>query len=148
MCIRDSFHHVRPTEGSFALCLVPCPCPFWKLMLQSLSGGSSVEDETWGTWPKFWVNDNWVQQQDSSFARGYREGGKVIIFIGPESDHWECLSVTDWLTDSLTHCRLVNLIDVTLAGEDGNSKLVEVVTVVEVDDEKQFGADLGGELWS
>ena len=25
------------------------------------------------------------------------------IFIGPESDHWECLSVTHWLTDSLTH---------------------------------------------
>ena len=25
------------------------------------------------------------------------------IFIGPESDHWQCLSVTDWLTNSLTH---------------------------------------------
>ena len=24
------------------------------------------------------------------------------FFIGPESDHWECLSVTDSLTDSLT----------------------------------------------
>ena len=24
------------------------------------------------------------------------------IFIGPESDHWECLSVTDSLTHSLT----------------------------------------------
>ena len=44
--------------------------------------------------------------------------------------------VTNSLTDSLTHCRLVNLIDVTLACEDGNSKLVEVVPVVEVDDEK------------
>ena len=32
-----------------------------------------------------------------------------IIFIGPESDHWQCLSVTDSLTHSLTHCRLVNL---------------------------------------
>ena len=59
-----------------------------------------------------------------------------FIFIGPESDHWECLSVTHSLTDSLTHCSLVNLIDVTLACEDSNSKLVEVVTVVEVDDEK------------
>ena len=55
------------------------------------------------------------------------------IFIGPESDHWECLSVAD----SLTHSCLVNLIDVTLACEDGNSKLVEVVTVVDVDDEKR-----------
>ena len=60
------------------------------------------------------------------------------IFIGPESDHWECLS----LTDSLTHCRLVNLIDVILACEDGNSKLVEVVTVVEVDDEKRVDNSL------
>ena len=32
-----------------------------------------------------------------------------IIFIGPESDHWQCLSVTDSLTHSLTHCHLVNL---------------------------------------
>jgi len=30
------------------------------------------------------------------------------------------------------------LIDVTLVCEDGNSKFVEVVTVVDVDDEKQF----------
>ena len=60
------------------------------------------------------------------------------FFIGPESDHWECLSVTHWLT----HCRLVNLIDVTLACEDGNSKLVEVVTVVEVDDEKRVDNSL------
>ena len=38
--------------------------------------------------------------------------------------------------NSLTHSCLVNLIDVTLACEDGNSKLVEVVTVVDIDDEK------------
>ena len=37
------------------------------------------------------------------------------LIIGPESDHWLCLSLTHWLTDSLTDCRLVNLIDVTLA---------------------------------
>ena len=61
-----------------------------------------------------------------------------FIFIGPESDHWLCLSLTHWLTDSLTHCCLVNLIDVTLACEDGNWKLVEVVTVLDVDSEKQF----------
>ena len=41
------------------------------------------------------------------------------------------------MTDSHTHCRLVNLIDVTLACEDGNSKIVEVVTVVDVDDERR-----------
>ena len=64
------------------------------------------------------------------------------FIIGPESDHWECLSVTHSLTDSLTDCCLVNLIDVTLACEDGNSKLVEVVTVVEVDDEKRVDNSL------
>ena len=50
--------------------------------------------------------------------------------------------VSDSLTDSLTHSCLVNLIDVTLACEDGNSKLVEVVTVVEVDDEKRIDNSL------
>ena len=50
--------------------------------------------------------------------------------------------VTHSLTDSLTHCRLVNLIDVTLACEDDNSKLVEAVTVVEVDDEKRVNNSL------
>ena len=38
--------------------------------------------------------------------------------------------VTNWLTHSLTHCRLVNLIDVTLACEDTNSKLVDIVAVM------------------
>ena len=52
-----------------------------------------------------------------------------ILFIGPESDHCLPLSVTDSLTDSC----LVNLIDVTLACEDSNSKLVDVVTVAEED---------------
>ena len=37
---------------------------------------------------------------------------------------------------SLTDSCLVNLIDVTLACEDGNSKLVEVVAVADVDSEK------------
>ena len=66
------------------------------------------------------------------------EIGVSRIITGPESDHWQCLSVTDSLTDG----RLVNLIDVTLACEDGNSKLVEVVTVVEVDDEKRVDNSL------
>ena len=48
-----------------------------------------------------------------------------MIFIGPESDHCLPLSVTD-------SC-LVNLIDVTLACEDANSKLVDIVTVADED---------------
>ena len=39
------------------------------------------------------------------------------------------------LTHSLTDCRLVNLIDVTLACEDASSKLVEVVTLGDVEAE-------------
>ena len=35
------------------------------------------------------------------------------------------------VTHSLTDCCLLNLIDVTLACEDANSKLVEVVSVAE-----------------
>ena len=50
--------------------------------------------------------------------------------------------VTHSLTDSLTHCRLVNLIDVTLECEDVNSKLVEVVTVADVDAEDHVGNSL------
>ena len=64
------------------------------------------------------------------------------IVIGPESDHWECLSLTDSLTHSLTDCCLVNLIDVTLVCEDANSKLVEVVTVAHVDAEDHVGNSL------
>ena len=51
---------------------------------------------------------------------------------------YACPSLTHSLTDSC----LVNLIDVTLACEDGNSKLAEVVTVVEVDDEKRVDNSL------
>ena len=48
--------------------------------------------------------------------------------------HWLPLSVTHWLTD----CCLVDLIDLTLACEDGNSKLVEVVTVADVVEVVEF----------
>ena len=62
----------------------------------------------------------------------------VFIFIGPESDHWECLS----LTNSLPTSCLVDLIDVALACKDANSKLVEVVTVADVDSEDHVGNSL------
>ena len=61
-----------------------------------------------------------------------------LIIIGPESDHWECLS----LTHSLTHSCLVNLSDVTLACEDANSKLIEVIAVADVDNEERVGNSL------
>ena len=73
----------------------------------------------------------------------------VIVLVGSESDYWLPLS----LTDSVRHSdsRLVDLIDVTLACEYANSKLVEVVTVADVDDENRVGkfvADLEAEVWS
>ena len=71
----------------------------------------------------------------------------MIIIIGPESDHWECLSLTNSLTKSLTDSCLVNLIEVTLACEDANSKLVEVVTVADVDAEDHGGNSLL-QIWS
>ena len=46
------------------------------------------------------------------------------------------------LTHSLTKSRLVNLIDATLACKDANSKLVEVVSVADVDDEDCVGNGL------
>ena len=49
-----------------------------------------------------------------------------------------CHSLPNWLTNS----RLVNLIDVTLACEDANSKLVEVVTVADVSDGDCVGNSL------
>ena len=47
------------------------------------------------------------------------------------SDHWLPLS----LTHSLTPCCLVDFVEVALACENANSKLVDVVTVADVDDE-------------
>ena len=46
------------------------------------------------------------------------------------------------VTHSLAQSRLVNLIDVTLSCEDAYSKLVEVVTVADVDDEDRVGNSL------
>ena len=54
------------------------------------------------------------------------------VFIEPESDHWlPCL---------------VDLIDATLACEDASSKLVEVVTVDNVDAEDHVGNSLS-QIW-
>ena len=63
----------------------------------------------------------------------------MVMALVDQTRVWSlALLVTHWLTD----CRLVNLIDVTLACEDDNSKLVEVISVVDVDDEDRVVADL------
>ena len=53
----------------------------------------------------------------------------TYLFIGP-------------VTNSLTNSCLVNFIDVTLACEDANSKLVEVVIVADVDAKDHVGNSL------
>ena len=50
--------------------------------------------------------------------------------------------VTNSLPNSLTHSCLVILINVTLACEDANSKLVDIDTVANVDDEDCIGNSL------
>ena len=54
--------------------------------------------------------------------------------------------VSNSLTDSLPNCCLVHLIDVILACEDANSKLVEVVIVADVDAEKRADDSLEAEV--
>ena len=51
------------------------------------------------------------------------------------------------LKNPLTMSCIVNLIDVTLACEDANSKLVEAVTVANVDSEKKIVDDSLVQIW-
>ena len=66
---------------------------------------------------------------------------KKHFFMGPESYHRQPLSMTPSLTNSVTFTRL-GVFDVTLACEDGNYKIVEIVTVVDVVDEDRVGSSL------
>ena len=80
----------------------------------------------------FFIKNYYFLQMNASFTiHFYRTRVRSLGMLVSDS-------LTDWLTDSC----LVNLIDVALACEDGNSKLVEVVTVVEVDDEKRVNNSL------
>ena len=72
--------------------------------------------------------------------KSYFQNAAGITFLSDPSPiiGYACHSLTNWLT----HCCLVNLIDVTLRCEDANSKLVEVVTVADIDDEDRVGNSL------
>ena len=50
--------------------------------------------------------------------------------------------VSHWVRPSITNSRLEDKINVTLACEDANSKVVEVVTVADVDAEDHVGNSL------
>ena len=83
-------------------------------------------------------------------------GSSLSFFIRSKSNHRLPLSITY----TLTHCCLVDLIDVTLACEDANSKLVDVVPVADFNDEERIGnslveiltlkivQDIEAEVWS
>ena len=58
--------------------------------------------------------------------------------IVPLAMFYPCHSLPNWLTD----CCWVNLIDVTLACEDAKSKLVEAVSVADVDAKDNVGNSL------
>ena len=70
----------------------------------------------------------------TSKEKGWQQVGSYLVFIGPESDHWLCMSLThsltDSLTDSLTHSCLVNLIDVTLACELPTQNLLRLLLLL------------------
>ena len=55
-------------------------------------------------------------------------------------------SLATLVSNSLTHSCIVDLIEVTLSCEYANSKLVEVVTVVDVDARKLVGLDSEDEI--
>ena len=57
--------------------------------------------------------------------------GEKIFYVGKKLVKLSTLATL--VTHLLTHSCLVNLIEVTLVFEDANSKLVELVTVADVD---------------
>ena len=96
---------------------------------------------------EIWIISWFLQVRRSAKTKYHKDLTKLeaLFFIGPESDHWLCLS----LTPSLPPSCLVNLIDMTLACEDAHSKLIEVFTVADVEScWQQFVADLEAEVWS
>ena len=65
-----------------------------------------------------------------------------LLFIRPRSHHSVPLSLLNSLADSLTHSCCWELTDTTLAFEDANAKLLDVVDIADVDAEQLFGDSL------
>ena len=78
---------------------------------------------------------NWMWQKSKALPKGGQTVVRVTVQLRIVEFFYRtrvrslAMLVSDWLTDSC----LVNLIDVTLACEDANSKLVDVVTVADED---------------
>ena len=84
-----------------------CRILLWPLCILMMPLGQDLTELMWLCYQYDWLGEN---MQD----RGHRAGLYIflllqclhVLFIGPESDHWLCLSLTNWLTNSLTHCWL------------------------------------------
>ena len=57
-------------------------------------------------WNNFYHNFHQKDVGVVLFAKHYIQSQEKVIFIGPESDHWECLSLTDSLPNSLPFSKL------------------------------------------
>ena len=57
------------------------------------------------------------------------------------------MAMATLVTNPFTNCGLVNLIEVALASEDANSKLVEVGTVADIDAKKCVDGSWVRILW-
>ena len=142
ICKRCKFEMINQSIQLNTISIIDCGC-----ILQQ--GNKS---RRWKLWPNFLQLDNRPLSQNAPLI-------ETTLFPNADSSAFYFyrtrvrslgMLVSDSLTDSLTDSCIVNLIDVSLACEDGNSKLVEVVTVVEVDDEKRVNnslVQLEGELW-
>ena len=77
------------------------------------------------------LNDTCVDLNDNqaNIVMSSASSDNATFLSDSKSDHWLPLS----LTHQLTPCCLVDLVDVALACENANSKLVDVVTVADVD---------------
>ena len=99
-------------------------------------------------WPPVTFKNN---SRNAEFLFLFLKGEVSFQILIPFYRTW-ARSLATLVTNWLTHSCLVHLINVTLAWEDANSKLSEVVTIADVDAERgverQFGADLEAEVWS
>ena len=86
---------------------------------------------------------SWTRLRCSCSPSGTRRSqlSPVYKLLFPcHNSYWPSLATL--VTHSVTDSRLIDLIDVTLACEDANSKLVDVVTIADVDDEDRVGNSL------
>ena len=80
-----------------------------------------------------WITEKWYKNKYCCALNLLFFYRTRVRSLGMLVTHWLTHSLTDWLT----HSCLVNLIGVALACEDDNSKLVEIVTVAHVDNQKR-----------